>query len=333
MENAPRERRAYRGLARLPREKMFRAHAVRQENTAPVFQTGGRAQGIIERELKRRKGKRMDRDFDAKLNEFKAYIKDMEYLSAAIAGLYWDSRTYIPRSGAAYRGEVLGYLSAELYRKQTSQQMCAFLDYFSARPDLDDVTRAMVDRLKREYDRTVKIPEERYRAYVVAVSAAETAWEDAKRKADYVLFAPHLKKLIAFNREFIGYWGGGDNGYDLLLDYFEPGATVAQLDAVFGDLRDAIVALLHRIRPKPRPDDEFLKGVFRQARRKSSRSTCWKRWASALRRAGWTSACTRSPSRWAWATCASPPATTRASCAARCTAASTRAATRYTSRT
>ncbi|MGI5919804.1 MAG: carboxypeptidase M32, partial [Christensenellales bacterium] len=66
----------------------------------------------------------MDRDFDAKLNEFKAYLKDMEYLSAAIAGLYWDSRTYIPRSGAAYRGEVLGYLSAELYRKQTSQQMC-----------------------------------------------------------------------------------------------------------------------------------------------------------------------------------------------------------------
>ena len=204
----------------------------------------------------------MDRDFDAKLNEFKAYLKDMEYLNASIAGLYWDSRTYIPRGGAAYRGEVLGYLSAELYRKQTSQQMRDFLDYFSAQPDLDDVTRAMVDRLRREYDRTVKIPEDRYRAYVVAVSAAEAAWEDAKRKADYALFAPHLKELIAFNREFIGYWGGGDSGYDLLLDYFEPGVTVAQLDAVFEDLRDAVVALLNRIRQKPRPDDEFLKGVF-----------------------------------------------------------------------
>lgn len=204
----------------------------------------------------------MDKDFDAKLNEFRAYIRDMEYLSAAIAALYWDSRTYIPRNGVAYRGEVLGYLSAELYRKQTSKPMRDFVDYFSAQPGLDDVTRAMADRLKREYDRTVKIPEDRYRAYVVAVSAAEAAWEEAREKADYAMFAPHLNKLIAFNREFIEYWGDGENGYDMLLDYYEPGVTVAQLDTVFGQLRDAIVALLDRIRQKPRPDDAFLKGIF-----------------------------------------------------------------------
>ena len=46
----------------------------------------------------------MDRDFDAKLNEFKAYLKDMEYLSAAIAGLYWDSRTSAQRRSLPRRG-------------------------------------------------------------------------------------------------------------------------------------------------------------------------------------------------------------------------------------
>jgi carboxypeptidase Taq len=143
--------------------------------------------------------------------------------------------------------------------------MRGYIEYFSALADADDVTRAIADRAKREYDRSMKIPEDRYRAYVVAVSAAEAAWEAAKDKADYTLFKPHLAALIGFNREFIEYWGGGANGYDRLLDYYEPGFTVDKLDAVFGELRDAIVALLNGIKTKPKPDDAFMKSVFPEA--------------------------------------------------------------------
>jgi carboxypeptidase Taq len=204
----------------------------------------------------------MNKDFNTQLNEFKAYLKDVEYLNAAIAALYWDSRTYIPRKGVEYRGEVLGYLSGELYKKQTSDTMKGFIDAFSALPDADDVTKAMADRAKREYDRSMKIPEDRYRAYVVAVSAAEAAWEDAKEKSDYALFKPHLEKLIGFNREFVEYWGYESSKYDKLLDYYEPGITTAKLDAVFGEVRDAIVALLDKIKAKPKPDDQFMKSAF-----------------------------------------------------------------------
>lgn len=199
---------------------------------------------------------------NGRLDAFKSYSKDVEYLNSAIGALYWDSRVNIPRKGIAYRGEVLGYLSAELYRKQTSEMMKAFIDEFSAMTDLDDVTRAMVDRAQREYDRSMKIPEERYRAYVVAVSAAESAWEDAKDKANYAMFKPHLETLIAFNREFAEYWGAGTHRYDKLLDYYEPGITTATLDTVFGEVRDAIVMLLDKIKSKPKPDDSFLKGIF-----------------------------------------------------------------------
>ena len=199
---------------------------------------------------------------NGRLDAFKGYLKDIEFLNSAIGALYWDSRVNIPRKGVAYRGEVLGYLSAELYRKQTSDTMKAFIDEFSALADADDVTRAMADRAKREYDRSMKIPEERYRAYVVAVSAAESAWEEAKGKADYAMFKPHLETLIGFNREFAEYWGAGAQKYDKLLDYYEPGATTATLDAVFGEVRDAIVALLNKIKTKPKPDDSFLKSVF-----------------------------------------------------------------------
>lgn len=199
---------------------------------------------------------------NGRLDAFKSHLKDIEYLNSAIGALYWDSRVNIPRKGAAYRGEVLGYLSAELYRKQTSDAMKAFIDEFSALADPDDVTRAMADRARREYDRSMKIPEECYRAYVVAVSAAEAAWEEAKDKADYALFKPHLKTLIGFNREFAEYWGAGAQKYDKLLDYYEPGVTAATLDSVFSEVRDAIVALLDRVKTRPKPDDSFLKSAF-----------------------------------------------------------------------
>jgi len=128
--------------------------------------------------------------------------------------------------------------------------------------EADDVTRAMADRAKREYDRMTKIPAEKYRAYVVAVSAAEAAWEQAKNKADYAIFKPHLDTLIGFNRVFISCWGSQGSGYDRLLDVYEPGITTSELDAVFRDLKDAIIALLDRIKTRPKPDDSFLKGEF-----------------------------------------------------------------------
>lgn len=205
----------------------------------------------------------MKEEFLEKLNAFKEYMKDIEYLNSALSALYWDARVSIPKKGMAYRGEVLGYLSSEMYKRQTSQTIKGFIDYFQSCEDGDDVTSAMADRAKREYDRSMKIPEDRFRAYVIAVSDSEAAWEHAKDKSDFSIFKPHLEKLIAFNREFIGYWGYEDSKYDRLLDYYEPGITVKVLDSIFAELKEAIIALLDRIKTSSStPDIAFLRSDY-----------------------------------------------------------------------
>jgi carboxypeptidase Taq len=181
------------------------------------------------------------------LNEFKAYLKDIEYLNSTSAVLYWDMRVCIPKKAIPYRGEILGYLSGEQYKLQTSDKMKEFIEYFSACDELDDVTKSMVENAKKEYDQTMKIPEYRYKEYVIATSNAEAAWEDAKEKSDFAIFKPHLQKVIDFNKEFIEYWGYKDSKYDTLLDFYEPGITTEKLDVLFGELRDAIVNLLDKI--------------------------------------------------------------------------------------
>ena len=186
-------------------------------------------------------------DNENKLAEIKEYLKDIEYLNSAIGTLQWDSRVNIPKKGTAYRGEVLGYLSNHLYKLQTSDVLKGCIDYFSGN-ERDDVVKGIVEKQKKEYDRTMKIPERRYREYVIAASNAEAAWEEAKAESDYSMFKPHLKKLIEFEREFIEYWGYSASRYDVLLDYFEPGITTEKLDSVFGELKDAILNLLDSIK-------------------------------------------------------------------------------------
>ncbi len=190
----------------------------------------------------------MKLESEKKLEEFKEYMRKLEYLNSAIGVIYWDMRVGIPKKATAQRGEVIGYLSGEAYRLQTSDEMKEYIDYFSTIEGLDDVTKSMVLNAKKDYDQTKKIPEHRYKEYVILKSNSEVAWEEAKEKSDFNIFKPYLEKVVDFSREFIEYWGYENNKYDTLLDFYEPGITVEKLDVVFGELRDAIVELLGKIK-------------------------------------------------------------------------------------
>lgn len=190
----------------------------------------------------------MNEDFEKKLSEFKKYLREVEYLESSIAVLSWDTMVNIPREGIEYRSEILGYLSAQVYKLSTSEEVKNFIDYFSKFNNLDDITKSMVENVKKNYNRTKKIPENEYREYTIAASNSTAAWEEAKEKSDFSIYEPHLKKIVDYKRKFIDYLGYEDNKYDTLLDEYEPGLTTKKLDEVFTELRDAIVKILDSIK-------------------------------------------------------------------------------------
>lgn len=205
----------------------------------------------------------MENKLDKKLLDFKEYMKKIEYLSSALAVLSWDMEVYIPKKGIAYRGDVLGYLSSELYKLSTSDEMKGYIDSFTDMQNLDDVTRAMVINAKKEYDETKKIPENRYKEFVVITANAYPAWQEAKSKKDFSIFKPYLQKIVDMEKEFIEYWGYKNNKYDTLLDKYEPGFTVEKLDKIFGTLKGSIITLLTKIENSNiRIDDSFFKNNF-----------------------------------------------------------------------
>ncbi|MNM64079.1 putative metalloprotease YpwA [compost metagenome] len=191
----------------------------------------------------------MEKKLEQKLVEFKEYIKTMEITKQAIDLIYWDKLVCMPKKAVEGRAEVIGLLSEQLFNQQTSKEMREFLELFKENSDgLSQVDKAMIKRLDKEYNETKKIPVERYKEFVILTSKSEAAWEEAKDKNDFNIFKPYLSKVVNFQKEFVGYWGYKDHKYNTLLDKYEEGITVEVLDKVFGDLRDALVELLNKIK-------------------------------------------------------------------------------------
>ncbi|MEK3723559.1 carboxypeptidase M32 [Paenibacillus sp. FSL H8-0034] len=210
--------------------------------------------------------------FEHKLHEFKQYLQKMKSYEEAIGLIYWDMRTGAPKKGIATRSEVVGVLSGEHFKMSVANEMGEWLDYFSDPEQdarLNRVERKIVAECKKDYDRSKRIPPQKYQDYVVLTSQSESVWEEAKHNSDYAIFQPYLEKIVAANLEFIDLWGYQGHKYNTLLDMYEPGMTVAKLDQVFGALREKVVPLLSAIQAsKHKPETGFLKQTFDKEQQK-----------------------------------------------------------------
>lgn len=212
----------------------------------------------------------MREEISLKLEEVKNHLGELDRLGKAIGLLYWDMQTYMPKKAIESRSAVIGDLSTEQFRKSTSDKVLEFINFFSDKMDeLDFASKRMIEEMKKDYEQTKKIPEDRYREYVMLSAKSEHYWEEAKEKSDFSIFEPYLEKIVEFQKEFIEYWGYKDNKYDTLLDLYEPGITVEKLDKIFGDLKNEIVTLLNKINSSnTNVDRSILTGEFNEEKQK-----------------------------------------------------------------
>ncbi len=180
------------------------------------------------------------------LQQFKEYLADISRLSQAAALLSWDLETGCPRAGVAKRAEAMGLLSQEIFSRSVSERMGGFLDTLAA-TELSDDDRALVRVVKRDYDKAKAIPPALVRDLSVTAAQAQPAWEQAKADAAFPAFAPHLEKLLALKCEMADIVGWQGHRYDALLDDYEPGLTVAELDPLLATLRADLVPLAEAI--------------------------------------------------------------------------------------
>ena len=120
---------------------------------------------------------------EEKLNELKSHILNISKMNSALELIYWDMQTKMPKKAIEQRSSIIEYLSGEVFKMTTSDELGKILDYFVGNIEgLSESDKAIIKYAKKEYDETKKIPEDRYREFVVAQALSESAWEEAKEK-------------------------------------------------------------------------------------------------------------------------------------------------------
>ncbi|HEX6316704.1 MAG TPA: carboxypeptidase M32 [Gemmatimonadaceae bacterium] len=196
------------------------------------------------------------------LNQLTATIGEVVDLQHAAALIEWDEQVYMPRGGAPVHGDMVATIKKTAHQKFTSDEVGRLLeDAAHALDGLDDDSndRRTLRVTARDYAKARRVPAEFVADQAQAVSAAQQAWIEARSRSDYAHFRPHLERLIALKKQYIGFFPPAAHPYDVLLDDFEPGVTTADVTALFATIRPRQVALIQAIAGRPQVDDSFLR--------------------------------------------------------------------------
>ncbi len=173
--------------------------------------------------------------------------------------LGWDEQTYLPPAGGEHRANQLSLLAGMRHEMATSARVGDLIAAAEneVRGEAAESPRGVVvSEARREYDRATKLPQALVEELSRVCSLGQQAWIEARKAKSFAQFQPWLEQIIALKREEArALWNGTGEIYDALLDAYEPGASTAEVAAVFDALRPPLVTLLREITESPRQAD------------------------------------------------------------------------------
>ncbi|MFR4439617.1 MAG: carboxypeptidase M32 [Hungatella sp.] len=176
------------------------------------------------------------------------YLEKARAFHTALALFEWDDETLAPEAAGPYTAKVIGTLSQEYQQVMTCKEVRELVEQCKKAHDLSETEAAIVRETDREIHLLSCIPANEYREYTELTAEGSRIWAEAKKKKDFSMFAPTLKKIIAFQKKFAAYRAGeGQKLYDVMLDQYERGFDTEHLDLFFDRLRGEIVPFLQKL--------------------------------------------------------------------------------------
>lgn len=172
----------------------------------------------------------------------------------------WDSETYMPEEGIKGRAAARAEIAQLIQRFMLDEKFVKLVEKAEEEKDLTDVERGIVRVLKRDLKFYQRVPPEIVKEFAKVTSEAFVVWRNAKEKAKFDIFAPHLEKIVELSRIIADKLGYEEHPYDALLDLYEEGLTSRDVEAVFSVLEPGIRKLLNKLEaagwPKKHPLEE-----------------------------------------------------------------------------
>lgn len=201
------------------------------------------------------------------LDKLKEWLAEVDDLKQVDLILMWDQEVMMPEAGAGLRANHRATVARARYERFTADETRRLLEELrgyeeSLDPDSDDASVIRVTR--RDYEKAVRVPPELRAEIARANSEGVDAWAKAKDASDFDLLRPALERAFELRREYVACFDGFEEGYDVLLDDFEPGMKTAEVRAVFVQMKEELVPLI-RAAADRKVEDDFLHGPFAPA--------------------------------------------------------------------
>ncbi len=168
-------------------------------------------------------------------------------LGHAMGLMGWDSQTYMPKEGNMERGLARAELSVLARQLLLRPEFVELVDKARELEGLNEYEAAVVRVLSRDIDKARKIPPELVYEMARAAQEANMAWREAREKDDFEIFRPHLEKLVELARKMAEYLGYEGHPYNALLDLYEEGLTIRDVDRVFDSIIPTSKKVLERV--------------------------------------------------------------------------------------
>lgn len=196
----------------------------------------------------------------AAYDDLMAFQSQTEALSQVAGRLGWDQETMMAEGSAPQRAQEHAAMANVLHARRIDPQVG---DWLATAVATDEVSSANLRHIQRSYDRTMKVPAKLAAELAKTTSLAHRIWAKAREEEDVASYLPILEKVVALRQEEADALAAGGDRYDALLNDYEPGATGAEIAAMFAALRPGLVDLRAAILDKPKP--QALSGTFDEA--------------------------------------------------------------------
>ena len=182
-------------------------------------------------------------------------LEEIEIYDRCLGKLNFDRECCAPEEAIGPSGDDIAVLGKQYFKlthaKGYEKLIC---ELHADSEGLTPLQKKTVALLYKDYAKVKNISAALNFEMDQAYNRAYGDWLEAKKASDFSLYRDSFAALIDFTRKAIDLRDEKKQSYyDTLLDDYEEGGSIAQLDAFFSALKARIVPLMRRIRTEGKP--------------------------------------------------------------------------------
>jgi carboxypeptidase Taq len=167
----------------------------------------------------------------------------------ALAG--WDQAAMMPDGGNDARGAAMAELGVLIHQTLTDP---ALADAIAAakQADLTADEQASLREMIRQWEHANLLPASLVEAKTLAGSHCSHEWRTQRANNDWDGFLANFREVVRLAREEAQLLSqhSGLSPYEALMNKYEPGMTCAELDRIFGDVKQWLPDLIQQVMAK-----------------------------------------------------------------------------------